>query len=143
MTKKAFYRSGEQLSVTGHGQLEGRQKIAALRPRGIMACPKSGCVRYEKGYAIVLNLADPEDANVARFVHEGKMGRYEEQILESGVIRFWFLPGQCSGHRRGWEEPVYIVGQRKTNHDEFHSRYIAGSEALVKATTRVKEMSQG
>jgi len=33
-----------------------------------------------------------------------------------------------------------IVGQRKTVHDEWHTRYQQGGEALVKAVSRKQEM---
>ena len=134
--------SGRQLSVQGRGQPEGRQRITTIRPNAITACPKTGCERYEKGYSVVLNLGDPRDANVARYIREGKAGRHIEEVMPGvqGLIRMAFPPGYCPGHRP-WERPVYIVGERKTTQDEWHHRYLEGGEALVKATKRKLEMS--
>ncbi len=125
---------------------EGTQQIAALRRKGDRRpCPRAGCERYEKGWQVVLNMADPADANVARFIREGKtMRRYEEMAADGleGVITFRFHAGQpCLGHLAGgWEEPVYVVGDRKTDHDEWHYRYEEGALALIAATTRLREM---
>ena len=146
--RRSYYRSGPQLSVQGRGQPEGMQKITALRRTIRLACPKSGCKRYEEGWQIVLNLADPKDANVARYIREGKLSlRYEEVLLPEiqGAVAFRFLPGQpCPGHTGdGWQEPIYIVGERKTVHDEWHERYCTGAEALVAARTRLKERQEG
>ena len=139
--RRKFYRSGAGLSVQGQGQEEGQQHIATLRRQGIRRCFKDGCERYEKGYDIVLDLADPADANVARYIREGKAGRYEERLLVKGATAFHFLPGECPGHRLDWQDdPVYFVGQRKTVHDEFQERYQTGAEALVAATMRLQEM---
>ena len=142
MTQRHFYRSGAQLSVQGRGQPEGRQRLTALRPVGLSACPKTGCERYEKGYTITLNLADPEDANVLRFLREGKAGRFIEEVMPGveGLRHIVFPPGQCPGHRP-WERPTYIVGEHKATHDEFQTRYLEGGDALVKATKRKLEMS--
>lgn len=140
MERKTFYRSGPQLSVQGAGQPEGMQKISVLKPVGITACPKKGCVRYEQGYSVTLNLADERDANVLRYIREGQAGRHiEEAMAVQGLVRITFPPGYCPGHRP-WENPVYIVGERRTTHDEFHHRYLAGGEALVKATSRKLEI---
>ena len=141
--RRKFYRGGPQLPVQGRGQQPGQQKITALRQAVRLPCPRTDCDKYEKGWQIVVNMADPADANVARYIREGKLKlRYEEVLLQDKVLAFRFPPGQpCPGHQdSGWEEPIYIVGQRKTNHDEWHHRYGEGARALVKATTRKKEM---
>ncbi len=138
--RKTFYKSGEALSVQGRGQPEGRQKITTLRRKGVEPCPKSGCTRDERGYELVVNPADAPDANLIRFLREGKAGRFLETALDAGLIKFFIYPGQCPGHKPDWQEPVYIVGTRKTNHDEYHTRYLEGGEALVKATTRALDM---
>ena len=123
---------------------EGTQQLTAIRRvADRKPCPKAGCDKYEKGWEVVLDLNNPEDANVARFIREGKTGRrYEEYLLVKGAVAFRFLAGQpCLGHLNdGWEEPVYIAGDRKTDHDEWHYRYCEGAEGLVAATTRLKEM---
>lgn len=141
--KKTFYRAGAELEVAGPGQMEGMQRVGVIRPEGYTACPKSGCPRYEKGWEIVLNMHDPEDANVARFVREGKTGcRYEETIDETGVLKFRFPAGQCPGHRP-WENPKYVVGRRFTTGDEFDERLDSGARALIAATSRKQEVRNG
>lgn len=144
--RRNFYRSGAQLPVQGRGQKEGQQLVTTLRRQGIRRCFKASCERYEKGYTVTLNLADPADANLARYIREGKAGRYEEVLLTGveGGMQFQFPPGECPGHRLDWQDdPVYIVGERKTVHDEWHERYCKGSEALVAATSRLKEIEEG
>jgi hypothetical protein len=149
--KRTFYKSGAQLPTEGYGQPEGMQAITAVRRKGIVNCPKDGCPKYEKGYSIVVDMNSDADRNVARFVREGKIGRFAEELLEHGLIRFHFPPGQCSGHRITWDDelPVYFVGQtaaghkRKTNHDEYQERFHDGSHALIKTTQRKKEMTEG
>ena len=139
--RKTFYRSGAQLAVNGRGQPEGRQRITQLPANGLAACPRTGCQRYEKGYSVTLNLADPQDANVMRFIREGKAGRFLEALVPGveGVRQITFPPGYCPGHRP-WEAPVYIVGERKSTRDEWHHRYVEGGEALVKTVKRKLEM---
>lgn len=148
MNKRSFYPGNHvSLSATRRGMPEGTQQLGAIRRvDDRRPCPKTGCEKYEHGWNIVLNLHDPDDANVARFIREGKTGRlYEETLLEGGVLTLHFLAGQpCLGHLvSGWSEPVYIAGDRKTVHDEWHNRYCEGAEALVAATTRLKEIREG
>lgn len=144
--RRNFYRAGAGLSAQGRGQQEGQQLITTLRRQGIRRCQRDGCDRDLKGYAVTLNLADPADANVARYIREGKAGRCEERLLDgvSGAVEFRFPPGECPGHRLDWQDdPVYFAGERKTVHDEWQERYQTGSEALVAATTRLREMQEG
>lgn len=120
------------------------QKVTALKKQGKKACQKDGCERHEKGYVVTVNLADRNDANLTRYIREGKAGRCSEETLEHGLVRFHFPPGECPGHRLGWEDelPVYFVGERKTVHDEYHERLDTGAKALVAATTRLSEMEE-
>jgi len=149
--KRTFSRAGAQLPVQGRGQEEGRQLITTLRRKGMRRCFKDGCERYEKGYTIALNLSDKADANLLRYIREGKAGRYAElpMPLEDGgvspvLVQIQFPPGECPGHRLDWQDdPIYIVGERKTVHDEWQDRYRTGAEALVVATTRLKDMQEG
>src|SRR5574341_2164021 len=108
-------------------------------------CEEMGCPQYEQGYQIVLNTADPADTNLARYLDEGKAQRFfEKEILMDGAVAYKFPAGQpClrSPHDvPSWDDPVYIVGERKTTKDEWHTRLSEGAEALVAATTRLKEM---
>lgn len=145
--RKSYYRpsprwSGAQLPVNGLRQSEGRQRLTVIRPDSLVACPKTGCERYEKGYSVMLNLADPQDANVLRYVREGKAGRFVEEVMNVERLRkITFPPGHCPGHRP-WERPTYVVGERRTDHDEWHYRYQEGGEALVKAVKRKMEIME-
>jgi len=144
MARQTFYRSGSGLGVSLPGEPEDRQHIAAMTKRGRLPCPGSGCQAYEKGWDIDLNMADPEDANLARFIREGKAQRkYAKALLMPGVIRFHFLAEQpCMGHHAAmWaEDEKYVVGTRQATQDEFDYRFQAGGEALAVATQRLKEM---
>ena len=117
-----------------------------MTKRGRLPCPGSGCPAYEKGWDIELNLADPADANLMRYIHEGKTQRqFAEAILMPGVIRVHFLAEQfCMGHRAAlWaEEEKYVVGTRQATQDEFDYRWQEGGEALAAATKRLKEMQE-
>jgi hypothetical protein len=145
-----FYRSGQQLSGQGHGQAEGMQAITAAKRQGSKPCPKDGCERWEKGYSITLDLSDEKDANLYRYIREGKAGQHKEAALVEGAIRIDFFPGQCTGHRLQWEddEAIYFAGttpagrKRRTTHDEYQERYQVGGDALIEARTRLKEMNE-
>jgi hypothetical protein len=139
-----FYRSGKELSVAGYGQQEGQQSLSVLKRKGMRRCFKDGCERYEKGWDVTLNLADPQDANAARFIREGKLGRFEERVMGGleGVLTFHFSPGECLGHQMDWQDdPVYIAGTRKTVREEWHTRLDGGARTLIAATTRKNEMA--
>lgn len=133
-----FYPGGQSLPVNGYGQVEGRQHLVALRNQGRAPCPGKGCPAYEKGWTIEVNTADPEDVNVARYIREGKTGlRFAEALLMQGVIQFHFLAEQfCLGHKVDWDDPTYIVGQRKATPDEYINRLGEGIEAINHANTR-------
>lgn len=119
------------------------QLITVDRRRGLRACDKE-CERYNRGYTITLNLADPADANLARYIREGKAGRaVEVPMLVEGAVEFQFPPGQCPGHQLSWQDdPAYFAGVRRTVHDEWHERYAVGAEALVAARTRLQERKE-
>ena len=143
MSGRTFYRSGAELDVIGHGQQAGQQRLSVLKRDGIAPCPKTGCKRWEEGWSVTLNLNDPDDANLMRFIREGKMGRFEEERMAglTGGVRIHFPPGQCVGHKP-WENPVYIVGERKTVQSEWHERLDTGARALIAAVERKNEMME-
>jgi hypothetical protein len=132
MNRRTFYRSGAEL-LSGN-----EQRLGALRRDVREPCPGAGCPLYENGWSIEVNLADAQDANVARFIREGKTGRrYEEVLLMENVMQFRFYADQpCLGHKIAWRDPVYLVGQRKATESEYKDRLGEGVEAINYGRTR-------
>lgn len=145
MTRSTFYRGGAALPVHGRGQEPGQQRIAAVRRLVKRTCAEIGCAQHELGWTIQVDLSSPEDANVARFIREGKTRRrYAEVELVPGAVEFRFAAGQpclSSPHQvESWEEPAYFVGDRQTVREEWHTRFEEGGDALIAVTTRLREM---